>query len=278
MEDKDAGNPMPKIKAGMFELDYAEAGAGPAIVLVHSSASGNRQWRKLMEAMQGSHRLIAVNLFGYGETSKWPGERPLTVADEAALVEAAAGLDPGPVTLIGHSLGGAVSLEAALRLGNKLKTLIIFEPILFHLLRAQGETAAADEIEALGTGFGGCALRDDWDAAGEVFIDYWSGAGFWRAMPEERRTAIQPMLVPVVDEWDMIRTTTRDITDWSAIKAPVHLVSAADSKQTTRKVAALLAKANPHWIFHELSSGGHMAPVANANTFNGLVQKILLES
>lgn len=266
---------MPKIKAGAFELDYAEAGSGPAVVLVHSSASGNRQWRKLMQAMQDRHRLIAVNLFGYGETSRWPAERPLTVADQSALIETAAVLDPGPVALIGHSLGGAVSLEAALHPGNRLKTLIIFEPILFHLLRMCGETTAATEIETLGAGFGERTQRGDWDAAGECFIDYWSGTGFWRAMPEERRKSILLMLPPVTHEWEMIRTTTRAIHEWSTIKAPVNLVSAADSKITTRRVAALLAKANPHWHFHELPSGGHMAPVANAAAFNGLVQKIL---
>jgi pimeloyl-ACP methyl ester carboxylesterase len=269
---------MPKIRAGKFDLDYAEAGAGPTIVLVHSSASGNRQWRKLMEAMQDRYRLIAVNLFGYSETSKWPGERPMTVVDQAALVEAAAALDPGPVTLIGHSLGGAVSLEGALRLGAKLKTLIIFEPILFHLLRAHGETEAADEIEAIGFGYREHGLRGDWNAVGKLFIDYWSVPGFWASMPPERRAATAAMLPPVVHEWDMIRTTTRAISYWSAIKAPVHLVSAADSKQTTRKVAALLAKAHPHWRFHDLPSGGHMAPVSKADAFNGLVQEILSEA
>lgn len=270
---------MPKIRASIdsrkFDLDYAEAGKGPAIVLVHSSASGNRQWRRLMETMQDRHRLIAVNLFGYGETSKWPGERPMTVADEAALVEAAAALDPGPITLIGHSLGGAVSLEAALRLGDKLRTLIVFEPILFHLLRAHGQIEAADEIEAVGLGYREHGLRGDWNAVGELFIDYWSVPGFWASMPPERREATAAMLPPVMHEWDMIRTTTRAISDWGAIKAPVHLVSAADSKQTTRKVAALLAKAHPRWKFHELPSGGHMAPVAKADLFNNLVKEVL---
>lgn len=268
---------MPKIKAGAFDVDYTEAGSGPAILLVHSSASGNRQWRKLMEELKADHRMIALNLFGYGETSRWPNERPLTVADEAALVEAVASMDSGPVTLIGHSLGGAVCLEAALRLGSKVKMLIVFEPILFHLLRAQGEMEAAHEIEAIGFGYRDYALKGDWDAVGRLFIDYWSIPGFWSSMPPERREATRTMLPPVVHEWDMIRTTTRGIADWNLITAPVHLVSAADSKITTRKVAALLANENPHWIFHELPSGGHMAPVSNATAFNNLVRTILNE-
>jgi hypothetical protein len=94
-------------------------------------------------------------------------------------------------------------------------------------------------------------------------------------MPPDRREATAAMLPPVMNEWDMIRTTTRAINDWSAIKAPVHLFSAADSKQTTRKIAALLRQAHPHWHFHEMPSGGHMAPVAKADQFNALVQEIV---
>ena len=68
---------MPIVKADPYDVDYAEAGSGPTVLLLHSSAAGNRQWRKLMDERAGRHRLIAINLFGYGATSKWPGERPM---------------------------------------------------------------------------------------------------------------------------------------------------------------------------------------------------------
>src|SRR5262249_6974166 len=99
---------MPVIKVGSFDLDYADTGSGPPAVLVHSSASGYRQWHQLVTSFQGRYRLIAVNLFGYGKTSSWPGSRPLTSADEAELVAAAVELAREPVALVGHSLGGAV--------------------------------------------------------------------------------------------------------------------------------------------------------------------------
>src|SRR5215470_13112105 len=102
---------MPVTRAGAFDLEYTDTGSGPAVVLVHSSASGYRQWRRLIEALPG-YRMIAVNLFGYGGTSAWPGARPLTAADQAELVMAAAALSPKPVVLVGHSLGGAVAFEA----------------------------------------------------------------------------------------------------------------------------------------------------------------------
>ena len=63
---------MSVIKVGAFEVDYADRGSGPCVVLVHSSASGNRQWRSLTELLQGRYRVLAVNLFGYGKTSACP--------------------------------------------------------------------------------------------------------------------------------------------------------------------------------------------------------------
>jgi pimeloyl-ACP methyl ester carboxylesterase len=115
---------MPVIKAGVFDLEYTDTGAGPAVVLVHSSASGHRQWRRLVETLQTRYRLIAVNLFGYGKTSSWPNARPLSTADQAELVAAVSTLAPEPVALIGHSLGGAVALEAAAKLSDRIRVLV----------------------------------------------------------------------------------------------------------------------------------------------------------
>ena len=57
-----------------ISVDYLEAGSsGPLVVLVHSSVSGARQWRRLMENLEGDFRVRALNLFGYGDTPPWAG-------------------------------------------------------------------------------------------------------------------------------------------------------------------------------------------------------------
>ena len=51
-----------------FNVDFLESGAaGPVVMLVHSSVSGARQWRRLMEDLKDRFRVRAVNLFGYGK-------------------------------------------------------------------------------------------------------------------------------------------------------------------------------------------------------------------
>ena len=70
------------------DVDLLEAGHGPLVVLVHSSVSGARQWRKLVELLARSYHVKAVNLFGYGRTPSWAAARSQTLADQAALIEA----------------------------------------------------------------------------------------------------------------------------------------------------------------------------------------------
>lgn len=268
---------MQTTKAGDFDVEYMEAGTGPAVILLHSSASGLRQWWRLIDGLKDSHRIFAVNLFGYGATSPWPAGQVQTLADQARLAVAAAARIDGPITLIGHSLGGAVALEAALHLGDRLQGLIAFEPILFSLLRTHGPADAFAEIHDLSVRYQALGTAAQWDRAGEVFIDYWAGPGSWSAMPDERKAGLRTMLPNVQHEWDAVIAPSRPLSDWGAIPAPVHVLRAADTRHPTHAIASLLAGAHKHWRLHELKEGGHMAPVARPDLTNLLIAKILAD-
>ena len=55
------------------KADFLEAGsAGPVVMLVHSSVSGARQWRRLIDDLKDRFRVRAVNLFGYGRIHPGP--------------------------------------------------------------------------------------------------------------------------------------------------------------------------------------------------------------
>jgi pimeloyl-ACP methyl ester carboxylesterase len=262
---------MPVITAGAFDLEYTDTGSGPAVVLVHSSASGHRQWRQLTETLQSRYRVIAVNLFGYGKTSSWPNTRPLSAADQAELVATAAALTAEPVALMGHSLGGLVALEAAAKLADRVRVLVAFEPILFGYLELFGPKNAYDEIARLARRYNELAQSGDWSAAGEWFVDYWAAPGTWAAMPNERKQNTIAMLPAVMHEWDMATAGIRPLEGWRAITAPVHLIHAADTRAPTRAIMKLLADRYSDWRVHEVPFGGHMAPLARPDLVNPLI-------
>jgi pimeloyl-ACP methyl ester carboxylesterase len=258
-----------------FSVEFVAEGAGPTIILVHSSASGWRQWRRLIDDLKSRYRVIAVNLFGYGATSPWPNGRRQTLADQAKLVAQVAARADGQVFLVGHSLGGAVAMEAALHLGERLRGLIVFEPILFALLKEHGHAPAFSEVQELAQRYCALGKAGDWDQAGELFVDYWSGKGAWSAMSDDRKAALRRMLPNVVHEWDAVLAPAHALPDWGEISQPVHILRAADTRQPTLAVAGLLTSAHGHWTLHEFERGGHMAPVTHADMVNPVIAFIL---
>jgi pimeloyl-ACP methyl ester carboxylesterase len=266
------------VKADAFDVEYLGTGTGPAVILLHSSASGLRQWKRLIDDLGGRYRILAVNLFGYGTTSPWPPADSQTLADQAALVAAVAARVDGPVTLVGHSLGGAVALETALTLGERLQRVIAYEPILFSLLRTYGPAEAFAEIQNIAMRYRALGTAGEWDEAGEWFVDYWSGEGAWASMPDERRAGLRVMLPNVVHEWDAVMAPSHDLAGWDAIAAPVHILRAADTRLPTHAIASLLTQTHRSWQLHELVEGGHMAPLARPDLVNPLIGRLLAEA
>ena len=69
------------------ELDYLEQGSGDAVLLLHSSVAGNKQWRKLIDELSPHFKVIAPNLIGYGSTPHWTKKRLQTLNDQVALLD-----------------------------------------------------------------------------------------------------------------------------------------------------------------------------------------------
>ena len=193
------------IDAPPVEVDFLEAGSsGPVVMLVHSSASGARQWRRLMDDLRDQFRVRAINLFGYGKTPAWPGATAQSLDDQADLVEAALPENTGEVFLVGHSFGACVAMKAAARLAGRVSRLVLLEANPFSLLAQAGRAEAFAEAIALRDCIKTFGARGEWATAAERFADYWGGAGSWQTMTLERRTAFADAIKPNYFEWDAV--------------------------------------------------------------------------
>jgi pimeloyl-ACP methyl ester carboxylesterase len=119
---------MPLVAQDKLTVDYIEQGRGEPVVLIHSSVSGNRQWRALIDALAERYRVLAVNLFGYGETTAWPGNTSQSLYAQASLILALPGIADRAFHLVGHSVGASVALKATLLLGERVQKLVLIEP------------------------------------------------------------------------------------------------------------------------------------------------------
>jgi pimeloyl-ACP methyl ester carboxylesterase len=265
---------MPVLSRGSLTIDYADEGQGPPVVLIHCSASTNRQWRPLTEALKDRYRVLAVNLFGYGQTTPWPGTSPQPLSAQAGLVLAVSEAAGAPVQLVGHSFGSSVALKAALLLGPRAASLVLLEPSSFSLLRQTGRSQAYSEVRDLSAHVKGFGASGDWPRVAERFVDYWLGDGSWGVMPEKRRAAFVESLPPNFYEWD---TMDEEITieEVKALTARTLVVSDAATRRPVRELVELFTGACPHWTFRTVPDGGHMAPITRPDLVNPIVCEFL---
>jgi pimeloyl-ACP methyl ester carboxylesterase len=233
---------MPVLSTNDWNIDYVEAGTGSPVILIHSSVSGNQQWRSLTEALKGNHRVLAVNLFGYGDTTPWPENAVQTLDDHADLVLALCS-KWDHVSLVGHSFGGSVALKAALQLGHKVPSLVLLDPNPFYLLSQHKRQAAYDEAKALCDHIKQYGAAGDWHKVAERFADYWIREGTWESMPANRRAAYLEAMPPNFHEWDAVMNETTTIDTWASLKAKTLVVYGAKTKRPIREIVELLIEA-----------------------------------
>jgi pimeloyl-ACP methyl ester carboxylesterase len=119
------------LPAGPSAVDYAIAGSGPTLVLVHGTATSADFWAPYAATVADRYTVVTPNLSGSGATTD-PGG-PLTVADYAAQVVAVAedavdGAPPGgpvPVHLVGWSLGAVVAAHVAATRPDLVRSLVL---------------------------------------------------------------------------------------------------------------------------------------------------------
>lgn len=83
----------------------------PELVVIHGITERHETWRPLIDVWQTTHRVLAVDLRGHGDSPPGESYDPASYAGDVAEAVGAAGMtDP---LVIGHSLGGVVATAYA---------------------------------------------------------------------------------------------------------------------------------------------------------------------
>jgi pimeloyl-ACP methyl ester carboxylesterase len=253
-------------------VSFLDQGSGEPVLLLHGSASCSAQWRPLVAELSTRYRVLAPDFYGCGSTGGWC-QGAFSLAHEAEIAGALLQWAGGRVHLVGHSYGGAVALQMALRWPASVRSLALIEPAAFHLLREGDHAdveALAELTEAAGDLMNACAMGERGRGMA-IFVDYWNGAGTWAAMPEGKRRALESRLDRVVLDFHATFEEPMRLRDCRPLGAPVLVVQGDVSPLPARRICARLARAWPGARLATVQGAGHMLPMTHPERANALI-------
>jgi pimeloyl-ACP methyl ester carboxylesterase len=245
------------------------------VVLLHSSASSARQWQPAILALQASFAVHAVEFHDHGAQPGWRGDAPMTLADEAALAEPLLA-QAGGAHVVGHSYGAAVALKLASRRPALVRSVVAYEPVLFGLLFDDaGSRCELQAVVAIAEAMRQRLAQGQALAAARGFIEFWSGAGAWTALPAERQQAFAARMPAVLQHFEALFGDPLTCGDLARLRMPLLLASGARTVPSARRIVQLVGAAQPKAQREVLDEMGHMGPITHAATFNRRVIEFL---
>ena len=277
-------------------LDAVERGSGPPLVLVHGSGSDLRTWTAQLETLGHHHEVIA-----YSRRFHWPDDT-VPEGDEYAMethvddleailrhVGDTTGDGPDAAHLAGHSYGGFVSLLAALRWPELVRSLILVEPPVITLFVSDPPrplellrllvTRPRAAVELVRFGIDGlgpataAAKRGDMETAGERFGRAVLGDEAYDALSEERleqaraNTFRSEFLGPGFPDVEPAEVRRLDV--------PTLLVVGSESPGIFREVASRLDELLPESRMVEIEGASHLVHEDRPAEFEARVLEFL---
>lgn len=248
------------------------------VVCIHSSGNSSKQWRRLVECLKHQFDVMAVDLHGAGSSPAWTGGR-LHLEDEIALLEPVLQNIEEPFHLVGHSYGAAVASRIAVLAPDRVRSLCLFEPVLFGLLN---DSSAKAEARADFAKLQKNVRSPMWErrpqVAAQFFIDYWSDSGTWDAMPGWAKGAMVAKMPKILQELDTPRWDNFDLADYHDLHIPTLLLWGSRTPPATQEITRLLMRHLPNVRGAELADVGHMGPVTHPEIVNPMIQSFLTKT
>lgn len=256
--------------AEQAEQQLKVTGQGDAILLLHSSLSSHKQWLPLAALLSERYSLWLPDLQGYGRNNPvaFSHKPHWSLADEAEALLTS--LTPEqkntPLIIIAHSFGGALALHLARTGKLKVKALLLFEPVAFHLLAAESDAQAVAltaEVRALSEQMPALNVTE----AAQLFVDYWQQADYFRHLPARMQQQMAAQVWKVPQDFSALINEPATLTDYAALQMPVLLLCGSESRQSALRVSQLLATSWPQAQITKLPTG-HMGPVTASELVN----------
>lgn len=258
---------MPFANLNGVRIRYEVAGAGHPIVLIHGHALDCRLWREQVGPLAPYYTLVRYDIRGHGQSEAPPAgySRPHYAEELRALVEHLGLTRP---SLVGHSMGGGIALEYALRYPTRMSTLSLvctglegasYPESLSQVvakqkgvLRREGKSAKFLRAAVISSLFDGVRRKPEKLALVKSMLADWSGANW-------------------LDDTVYPTPLKLHVERLGELKVPVLVVLGEKDGETFRHAADTLVRGITVVRSAIVPDAGHLAPLENPEAFNDIL-------
>lgn len=263
------------VEAGGLRLHYQDYGTvgKPAMLCLHGGAAHAHWFDFIAPGLVPAYRVIALDQRGHGD-SEWADPPAYSYERYAAdLAEVVEKLDLRDFVLIGHSMGGTVSLEYASTYPGRVGKLIVVDSTL--QMTPERVAALRDVGSRQGSNY---ATRE------EFIARYRLRPAGTSAAPEVMRHLAQNSARQFPDgtwrhKFDRSVYATRETTDglprWNHIRIPALLVKAERSQRINPQVYGEVKARCPQVQLTEVPHCDHHVTLDNPTGFVSAVKAFL---
>ena len=273
----------------MYYFDLG--GDGDPLHFLHANGYPPECYQPLFGHLQKNYRVFGMKL-----RPLWDGANKDALQDwhpySEDLLRFLSTGGAGPVIGVGHSIGGIVTLRAAMREPKKFRAVILLDPVLFvppfmamwNIVRAVGLGGRTHPL--IRTAKNRRRAFDDLDF---VFERYRRRAIFRYMSDENLRAYINGITKPKADggyeliyspEWEahIYLTGLRDFDLWrglSRFDAPTLIIRGAETDTFLENAEKLVKKKNPKVQIHTMQKATHLLPLEYPQEVSEIIQKFV---
>lgn len=231
-------------------------------LLLHCFLGQISGWKRLASLLDDMLDITAFDLPGHGKSPEWDGAGCF----HETATRIAAGIPDGPVDVVGHSVGATIALRLAMDHPEKVRSLVLIEPVYFAAARAERPVEQAVQEQDMGE-FLDVLRAEDWVGAAKAFVEYWDNTADFDKMPEPIRNMLaakMPMVgasdgVIYRDEPGYFRDSIVD-----RVNVPTLLVEGSETPPVIRLVNESLEARLPNAKRTVVDGASHMVPMTHA--------------
>lgn len=253
------------------ELYYKVEGQGEALVLLHGWSFDTRCWDDQMEDFSKYFKVVRYDLRGFGSSALPKVNEPYSHTED--LVALLSHLDLDRIHLLGHSFGGRIAIDFALKYPERVSSLILPDGAV-----DLNDLPFPEEISNWIGGTWQAGREQGIESAREIWL---AGSPLQPAMENARSSQKVRQMVGDYSGWHWenrdphVGVESYGREKLTEIEAPTLIVLGALNPPCYHEVAAIQREHIPNSEFVPMPGVGHALNIEDPEEFNRIVMDFL---